>query len=94
MVETWTLSSREGDNLQVFENKELKKSFGPKKDDVSERFRTLHIEEFHNMNYTYRSRNPAIRIVKSGKLHGTGRFGRSTLTRTRRKWKDNVKFNL
>jgi len=46
--ETWSLTLREKDKLQVLENKVLRKIFEPKNDEVHEMFRILHNEELHN----------------------------------------------
>ena len=39
--ETWTLTLREEKRLQVFENKVLRKIFGPKRDDQTGEWRRL-----------------------------------------------------
>ena len=39
---TWILTLREEKRLQVFENKVLRKIFGPKRDDQTSKWRTLH----------------------------------------------------
>jgi hypothetical protein len=48
----WFLITREENRLQVFENEVFRKIFGPKKDKVSEQFRTLHNEEFLDLYRT------------------------------------------
>jgi hypothetical protein len=40
---------REEHRLRVFENKVLRIIFGPKRDDVTGKWRKLHIEELHNL---------------------------------------------
>ena len=40
--ETWSLTMREEKSLQVFENKVLRKIFGPKRDDETGKWRRLH----------------------------------------------------
>ena len=45
--ETWTLTLREEHRLRVFENGVQGKIFGPKKDEVTERWRKLHSEELY-----------------------------------------------
>jgi hypothetical protein len=42
MGETWSLASREEHILRVFENRVLRKIFGPKRDEVTEGRRKLH----------------------------------------------------
>ena len=43
--ETWSLKLREEHRLRVFENRVLRKIFGPKRDDVAGEWRRLHNEE-------------------------------------------------
>jgi hypothetical protein len=43
--ETWSLTLREEHRLRVFENRVLKKLFGPKRDEVTGEWRKLHNEE-------------------------------------------------
>ncbi|KAJ4429316.1 hypothetical protein ANN_26320 [Periplaneta americana] len=45
--ETWTLTLREEQKLRVFENKELRKIFGAKRDEVTGEWRKLHNVELH-----------------------------------------------
>jgi hypothetical protein len=47
--ETWSLTLREEHRLRVFENRILRRIFGPKRDEVTVEWRKLHIEEFHNL---------------------------------------------
>jgi hypothetical protein len=47
--ETWSLISREEHRLRVFENRVLRKIFGPKSDEVTEEWRNLHSGELHNL---------------------------------------------
>jgi hypothetical protein len=46
--ETWSLTLREERKLRVFENRVLKRLFGPK-DEVRGEWRKLHIEELNNL---------------------------------------------
>ena len=48
--ETWSLTLREEHWLIVFENRELRRIFGPKRDEVTGEWRKLHSEEY--MIYT------------------------------------------
>ena len=43
--ETWLLTLREERRLRVFENRVLRKVFGPKRDEVTGEWRKLHNEE-------------------------------------------------
>jgi len=52
--ETWSLTLREERMLRVFENRVLRKLFGPKRDEVRGEWRKLHNGE---LNYLYSSRN-------------------------------------
>jgi hypothetical protein len=45
--ETWSLTLREEYRLRVFENRVLRKIFGPMKNDVTGEWRKLHNEELH-----------------------------------------------
>jgi hypothetical protein len=47
--ETWTLKLREEHRLRVFENRVLKRIFGPKRDEVTGGWRKLHNEELYNL---------------------------------------------
>jgi hypothetical protein len=40
--ETWSLTLREKCRLKVFENRVLRRIFGPKRDEVTEEWRKLH----------------------------------------------------
>jgi hypothetical protein len=44
--ETWHLTLGEEHRLRVFDNKVLRRIFGPKRDDVTGRWRKLHNEEY------------------------------------------------
>jgi hypothetical protein len=46
---TWTLTLREEHRLKVFENRVLRRIFGPKRDEVTREWRKLHNEELHNL---------------------------------------------
>jgi hypothetical protein len=43
--ETWSLTLRVERRLKVFENRMLRRVFGPKRDEVTGEWRTLHNEE-------------------------------------------------
>jgi hypothetical protein len=46
--ETWSLALREEHRLRVFENRVLRRIFGPKRDGVTGEWRKLHNEELHD----------------------------------------------
>jgi hypothetical protein len=65
--ETWSLVLREEHRLRVFENRVLRRIFGPKrKDDGS--WRKLHNDEIHGL---YSSPN-IVRVIKSRRMRWTG----------------------
>jgi hypothetical protein len=47
--ETWSLTLREEHRLRVFENRVLRRIFGPKRDEVKGEWRKLHNEELHDL---------------------------------------------
>jgi hypothetical protein len=47
--ETWSLTLREEHRLRVFENRVMRRIFGPKRDEVTGEWRKLHSEELHNL---------------------------------------------
>jgi hypothetical protein len=47
--ETWSLTLREEHRLRVFENRVLRRIFGPKRDEATGEWRKLHSEELHNL---------------------------------------------
>jgi hypothetical protein len=47
--ETWSLTLREGHRLRVFENRVLRKVFGPKRDEVIGGWRKLNNGELHKL---------------------------------------------
>jgi hypothetical protein len=57
--ETWCLTLREEHRLRVYENRELRRIFGPKREEVARDWRRLYREELHNL---YASPN-IIRVV-------------------------------
>jgi hypothetical protein len=47
---TWSLILREERRLRVFENRVLRRIFGPKRDEVTGKWRKLHNGELHNLH--------------------------------------------
>jgi hypothetical protein len=62
--ETWSLTLREEHRLRVFENKVLRRIFGPKRDEVTGGWRKLHNEELHDLY----SSTSIIRITKPRRM--------------------------
>jgi len=99
---------REECRLRVFENRVLRRVFGPKGQEVTGEWRKLHNEE---LNYLYSSSN-IVRVIKLRRMRWAGhvaqmgerrglcrvlvgkREGKGPLGRPRRKWQDNVKMDL
>jgi hypothetical protein len=49
---SWSLTLREEHRLRVFENRALRRIFGPRRDEVTGDWRKLHNEEFHNLFFS------------------------------------------
>ena len=62
--ETWSLTLREESRLKLFENRVLRRIFGPKRDEITGEWRRLHNEEFNDL---YCSPN-IIRVIKSRRI--------------------------
>jgi hypothetical protein len=60
----WSLSLREEHKLRVFENRVLRRIFGPKMEEAMGGWRKLHNEELHDL---YSLQN-IIRIIKSSRI--------------------------
>ena len=105
--ETWSLTLREERRLRVFENRVLRRIFGPKRDKVTGGWRKLQNEE---INDRYCLPN-VVRVIKwriswaghvarMGEKRGIYRIlvgkpeGKRPLGRPRRKWEDNIKLDL
>jgi hypothetical protein len=106
--ETWSLTVREEHKLRVFENRVLRRIFGPKRNRVTGGWRKLHNEELHNLY----SSPGIIRIIKSRRMRWVGHAarmgekrnvyrllvgkpeGKRLLGRPRHRWIDNIKMDL
>jgi hypothetical protein len=66
--ETWSLTLREEHKLRVFENRMLRRIFGPKRDGVTGGWRKLHNDELYNLY----SSPSIIRVIKSRKMKWMG----------------------
>jgi hypothetical protein len=94
--ETWSLTFREKHRLRAFQNRVLRRIFGPKMDGVEGGWRKLRNEELHNL---YCSPH-IIRMVKSKRMRWVGHvafLARKGIyrglwgERLRRRWDDNIK---
>jgi hypothetical protein len=65
--ETWSLTLRDEHRMKVFENRVLRKIFGPKREEDGSR-RKLHNDERHSL---YSSPN-IVRVIKSRRMRWTG----------------------
>jgi hypothetical protein len=59
--------------LRVFENRVLRRIFGPQRDEVMGGCRKLHIEELHNLYFS----PSIIRMIKSRKMRWAGHVART-----------------
>jgi hypothetical protein len=62
--ETWPLTLREECRLRVFENGVLRRIFGPKRVEITGKWRRLHNEEFYALFFS----PSIIRVIKSRRL--------------------------
>jgi hypothetical protein len=73
--ETSSLTLREEHRLRMFENRVLRRIFGPKKDEVTGEWRKLHNEKLRDLYFS----PSIIRIIKSSRMRSAGhvvRMGR------------------
>jgi len=92
----------------VFENRVLRRIFGPRRDEMTEEWRKLHTEELNDL---YSSPN-IVRAIKSRRMRWAGHVarmgerrgvyrvlvgkpeGKRPLGRPRHRWEDNIKMDL
>ena len=97
-----------GRRLKLFENRVLKRIFGPKRNEVTRGWKKLHNEELNNL---YCSPN-IVRVIKSRRIRWAGNVarmgnsrglygvlvgkpkGKRPLGRPWRRWEDNIKMDL
>ena len=70
--ETWSLTQREERKLRVFENRVLRKIFGPRRDEVTGEWRRLHNKELNDL---YFSPN-IVRVIKLRRMRWAGHVAR------------------
>jgi hypothetical protein len=88
--------------LRVFENRVLRRIFGPKRDEVTGGWRKKHNEELHNLIRVIKSRRMrwAGHVARMGERRNAYRTlvgkpeGKRPLGRPRRTWVDNIKMDL
>ena len=75
--ETWSLILREVRRLRVFENRVLRRISGPKRDEITRKWRKLHNEVLNDLHPSLN----IFRVIKSRRMRRAGnvaRMGQST----------------
>jgi hypothetical protein len=103
-----SLTLREEHRLRVFENRVLRRIFGPKRDKITGEWRRLHNKELNDLY----SSPTIIRVMESRRMRWAGHIarmgegrgayrilvgrpeGRRPLGRPRCRWEDNIKMDL
>jgi len=106
--ETWSLTLREERKLRVFGNMVLRRTFGPRRDEVTGEWRRLHNEELNDLNPSPN----IVRMKKSSRMRWAGHVarmdeergvyrvlvgkpeGKRPLGRPRRRWVINNRIDL
>jgi len=106
--ETWSLTLREEHRLRVFENRVLRRIFGPKRDEVTGEWRKLNTEKLNDLYCSFNT----FRVIKSRRMRWTGHVARMgdrsgvysvlvgkperkrSLGRPRLRWEYNIKMDL
>jgi hypothetical protein len=102
--EIWLLTLREERRLRLFENRFLRRIFGPKCDEMTGEWRKLHNEELNDL---YSLPNIVL-MLKSRRMRWAGMWGergvhrllvgkpdgKRQLGRPRPRWEDNIKMDL
>src|SRR5215510_3296240 len=106
--ENWSLTLWEKHRLRVFENRVLRRVFGPKSDGVTGEWKKLHNEELKGLYSSpsivrvvnSRRMRWAEHVARMGEERGVHRVlmgkpeGKRPLGRPRRRWEDNIKMDL
>jgi hypothetical protein len=102
--ETWCLTLREEHRLTVFENRVLRRIFGPKRDEVTGEWRKLYHEELHNLYSSPDIKSRRMRwaghVARMGEERKLYRIlvgkpeGKRPLGRPRRRWEDGIRTDL
>jgi hypothetical protein len=98
--ESWSLTLREECRLRVFKNRVLRRIFGPKRDEVTQKFYVLYT--LPNIILVIKSRRLrwAWHVTCMGERRGAYRLlmgkpgERRPLARQRLRWEDNIKMGL
>jgi hypothetical protein len=103
-----SLALRENNRMRVFENRVLRRIFGPEKDEVTGGWRKLHNEELHNLY----SSPKIVRMITSRTMRWEGHVarmvekrnaymilvgmpeGKRPLGRPRRRWVNKIKIEF
>jgi len=106
--ETWSLTLREEHRLRAFENRVLRRIFGPRRDEVTGEWRKLHNEDLNELH----SSPNIVWVIKSRRMRWEGHVarmgdrrgifrvlvgepeGNRSLGRLMHRWEDNIKMDL